>query len=62
MAFGGSDPALLLQFAPGDIVLFWTDQAEDVCFPAIFTYQGCSETKSSFGLNFSGYAENGGGE
>src|SRR2546423_9847653 len=59
MAFGGSNPALLLQFAPGDIVLLWADQSEDVCFSAIFTYQGCSETKPSFGLNFRSHAENG---
>src|SRR4051794_3575354 len=62
MAFGGSDPALLLQFTPRDIVLFWADQTEDVCFSAIFTYQGCSEAKSSFGLNFCRHAEDGSGE
>src|SRR5271157_744251 len=62
VAFGSCDPTLLLQFTPGDVVLLGTDQAEDICFPAIFTYQGCGETKSSFSLDFRSHSENGGRE
>ena len=36
MAFGGSNPALLLQFAPGNIIFFGANQAEYVGLAPVF--------------------------
>ena len=56
---GGSDPALLLQVFPGDIVLLGADERENVLFPTIFTHQSSGKPQTATGLDFSGNAKDG---
>jgi len=54
------NPAARFQVAPGNVVLLWPDQAEDVALAAVFANERGREAEPPARLNLGSDAENGG--
>ena len=62
VAFSGGNPALAFQFAPGNIIFLWADQAEYISLASIFTHQRRGQAQAATGLNLRCDAEDGSGQ